>query len=204
MKFQRISQTGSIIPIPETYHDSIELLRSDYYRCYGRRLSFGRMYLLTFVEPTFKFLFWHRLSQVDVGGIIRVIAKWRHRHYMFKYGLMIPASTKIGYGFYIGHPNGIIINHTAVIGNNVNLSQFTTIGSNEGHAALIGDNVYIGPACSVVEDVVIGHDVTIGAGSVVTHSIPECKVAVGNPARVIDSHLPCGKYVGNRWPLNKD
>ena len=204
MKFQRISQTGSVIPIPETYRDAIELLRSDYYRCYGRRLSFWRMYLLTFVEPTFKFLFWHRLSQVDVWGIIRVIAKWRHRHYMFKYGLMIPASTKIGYGFYIGHPNGIIINHTAVIGNNVNLSQFTTIGSNEGHAALIGDNVYIGPACSVVEDVVIGHDVTIGAGSVVTHSISECSVAVGNPARVIDSHLPCGKYVGNRWPLNKD
>lgn len=200
MKFQRISQTGSIIPIPETYHDAIELLRSDYYRCYGRRLSLLRMYLLTFVEPTFKFLFWHRLSQVD-GGVFRIIAKWRHRHYMYKYGLMIPSSTKIGYGFYIGHPNGIIVNHTAIIGNNVNLSQFTTIGSNEGHAAIIGDNVYVGPSCSLVENVVIGHDVTIGAGSIVTHSIPECSVAVGNPARVIESHLPVGKYVGNRWPV---
>lgn len=68
MKFQRINQTGSVIPIPETYRDAIELLRSDYYRCYGRRLSFWRMYLLTFVEPTFKFLFWHRLSQVNGGA----------------------------------------------------------------------------------------------------------------------------------------
>lgn len=200
MKFQRISQTGSVIPIPETYRDAIELLRSDYYRCYGRRLSFWRMYLLTFVEPTFKFLFWHRLSQVN-GGVIRVIAKWRHRHYMFKYGLMIPASTKIGYGFYIGHPNGIIINHTAVIGNNVNLSQFTTIGSNEGHAALIGDNVYIGPHCSLVEDVVVGHDSTIGAGAVVVKNIPPCSVAVGAPARAIHSDLQPGKYILRRWPV---
>lgn len=135
------------------------------------------------------------------GGVIRVIAKWRHRHYMFKYGLMIPAGTKIGYGFYIGHPNGIIINHTAVIGNNVNLSQFTTIGSNEGHAALIGDNVYIGPHCSLVEDVVVGHDSTIGAGAVVVKNIPPCSVAVGAPARAIHSDLQPGKYILRRWPV---
>ena len=66
----------------------------------------------------------------------------------------------------------IIVNSSAKIGNNCNLSQFTTIGSNHGKAAQIGDNVYIGPGVCIVEDVVIGNNVTIGAGSVVTKDIP--------------------------------
>lgn len=36
-----------------------------------------------------------------------------------------------------------VINGTAIIGNNVNISQCSTIGSNSGHAAWIGNNVYI-------------------------------------------------------------
>ncbi|WP_220450672.1 hypothetical protein [Megamonas funiformis] len=59
---------------------------------------------------------------------------------------------KIGYGLYIGHGGPVIINPTAVIGNNVNLSQFTTIGSNEGKAAIIGDNVYIGPQVVLLQN----------------------------------------------------
>ena len=114
---------------------------------------------------------------------------------------MIPSSTKIGYGFFIGHPFGIIINHTAVIGNNVNVSQFLSIGSNEIRAAFVGDNVYIGPHCSLVEDVVVGHDSTIGAGAVVVKNIPPCSVAVGAPVRAIHSDLKPGKYILRRWPV---
>lgn len=192
-----------IIPVPENYHDCFVLIKSDAYRTCGRNLPIWRIFLISCFEPATKFLFWHRLTQYQGSkyNFFYYFAKWRHRHYMFKYGLMIASSTKIGYGFLIGHPCGIIVNHSAIIGNNVNLSQFTTIGSNEGQAAIIGDNVYIGPSCCLVENVVIGHDVTIGAGSVVTHSIPDCTVAAGNPARVIESHLPVGKYVGNRWPI---
>ena len=82
--------------------------------------------------------------------------------------IQLPRQTKVGYGLYIGHGGPVIVNPTAKIGNNVNLSQFTTIGSNRGKAATIGDNVYIGPSVCIVEDVVIGDNVTIGAGSVVT------------------------------------
>lgn len=84
-----------------------------------------------------------------------------------KYGIQIPPTVKIGYGLYIGHGIGIIINDSTVIGSNCNISQFLTIGSNRGTPAIIGDNVYIGPSVCIVENVRIGNNTTIGAGSVV-------------------------------------
>ena len=46
-----------------------------------------------------------------------------------------------------------MINGKTIIGNNVNVSQFLSIGSTKGTPATIGDNVYIGPNVCVVEDV---------------------------------------------------
>lgn len=112
--------------------------------------------------------------------------------------IQIDYRTKIGYGLYIAHGGPIVVNPSAVIGNNCNLSQYTTIGSNDGHAAVLGDNVYIGPNVCLVEDVVIGNNVTIGAGSVVTKNIPDNATAVGNYAKVVNYDRP-GRYVGNRW-----
>ena len=186
-----------IIPIPENYRDCIKLLQSDYYRNHGKVTNLLMMYLFTFKEPTFKFLFWHRLSQVRGRGYL--LAKWRHRHYMFKYNLLIASSTKIGYGLFIGHPSGIIVNHTAVIGNNVNLSQFTTIGSNENRAAVIGDNVYIGPSVCLIENVHIGNNATIGAGSIVTKDVLENTVVAGNPAKEITAKVNPGGYIRNKY-----
>ena len=49
----------------------------------------------------------------------------------------------------------------------------------------IEDNVCIGGGAILLPGVVIGRNSVIGAGSVVTRSIPENCVAVGNPCRVI-------------------
>lgn len=50
---------------------------------------------------------------------------------------------------------------------------------------LIKDNVYIGNNTMIMPGVTIGNDVIIGAGSVVTKSIPDGKIAAGNPARIV-------------------
>lgn len=112
--------------------------------------------------------------------------------------IQIPRKTKIGYGLYIGHGGPIIINESTIIGNNCNLSQFTTIGSNKGKAARIGDNTYIGPNVCIVEDVVIGNNVTIGAGSVVTKDIPDNATVAGNYAKILNYNNP-GRYIKNKW-----
>lgn len=117
-----------------------------------------------------------------------------------KYGLQISPHCKIGYGLYIGHGFGTIVNPTAIIGNNVNLSQFTTIGSNKGKAAVIGDNVYIGPNVCLVEDIHIGNDACIGAGAVVVKDVPQNATVAGVPAKIISESKP-GRFVSRRWPI---
>ena len=49
----------------------------------------------------------------------------------------------------------------------------------------IGNNVWIGCNVTIIGGVTIGNDVVIGAGSVVTHDIPDGTLAAGNPCRVI-------------------
>lgn len=52
---------------------------------------------------------------------------------------------------------------------------------------IIGDNVHIGWNAIIMPNVNIGNNCVIGAGAVVTKSIPDNSVAVGVPARVIES-----------------
>lgn len=49
----------------------------------------------------------------------------------------------------------------------------------------IGNNVWIGGSVTILPGVTIGDNCTIGAGSVVTHNIPDNSIAAGNPARII-------------------
>ena len=106
--------------------------------------------------------------------------------------------TKVGYGLYMGHHMCIVINEGTIIGNNVNISQFLNIGTNENTPAIIGDNVYIGPHVCIVENVHIGNNSTIGAGAVITRDIPENATVAGVPAKVLNYDNP-GRYVGFRY-----
>jgi acetyltransferase-like isoleucine patch superfamily enzyme len=60
------------------------------------------------------------------------------------------------------------------------------MGANKEEFSLvtIGADCWIGAAAIIMAD--IGHGTTIGAGAVVTRTIPANVVAVGNPARVLD------------------
>lgn len=46
-------------------------------------------------------------------------------------------------------------------------------------------NIFIGANAVIIGDVHIGNNVKIGAGSVVTKSIPDNCVVAGNPAKII-------------------
>lgn len=170
-------------------------VKSDLYRYYGKYdiLSFVKAILR---NRTFRFQYAFRMSQCK--GLKKYYGYFLWFINRTKYSICLPLKTQVGYGLYIGHGGPIVVNPTAIIGNNVNLSQYTTIGSNDGKAATIGDNVYIGPNVCIVENVTIGNNVTIGAGSVVTKDIPDNATAVGNYAKVINYDNPC-RYIKNKY-----
>lgn len=90
-----------------------------------------KAFIKTYVkEAGFRFSVAFRL--VNAGGVLKLfgIILWKLRNHQ---QIQILRKTKIGYGLYIGHGGPVIINPTAVIGNNCNLSQFVTIGAIDGN-----------------------------------------------------------------------
>ena len=51
----------------------------------------------------------------------------------------------------------------------------------------IGSNVHVGTGAMIMPGVTIGDNCVIGAGAIVTHDVPAGSVAVGIPARVIET-----------------
>ena len=108
----------------------------------------------------------------------------------------IPPGAKIGAGLFIPHTGYIVLASGVVVGRRCTLTQGVTIGHAAGggdnnrraHAyPVIGDRVYVGPGAVIIGAVTVGDDALIGAGAIVTRSVPPRGVAVGNPARVISS-----------------
>lgn len=104
-------------------------------------------------------------------------------------GISLPFECAVGSGLYIGHMGPVIVNGQVRIGSNCNLSHLVTIGiggrgENRG-CPVLGNRVYVGPGAIIFGKITIGDDVAIGAGAIVTKSVPHRGVVAGNPARVL-------------------
>ena len=203
MKLETIkSRSGDFsIPIPESYKDCIELIRSDYYRQRGNKVSLISMFAYSLYTPAFGILFWMRLAAIK--GFLYWPAKIIHRRYSRKYGFQIFPSMKVGYGLCLSHGINIIVNPGTIIGNNCNLSQFVNIGASRNGPAVIGNNVFIMPSVCIVDDVNIGNGVCVGAGAVVVKDVPENATVVGVPAKIVN-YKSAKRFLSNRYPIEVD
>ena len=136
------------IPIPDNYRDCILLAKSDEYRMIGRIPSTMELILNLFNPKKINRLFWFRMCQYH--GCLYYFCKIIYKHISRKRNVVIPTQVKAGYGLYLGHTICMVINEDTIIGNNVNLSQFLNIGTNNGKPGIIGDMVYVAPFVSIV------------------------------------------------------
>ena len=80
-------------------------------------------------------------------------------------------------------------------------SMKTALGYTKIGKVMIEDNVFVGAGAIILPNIHIGKNSIIGAGSVVTHDIPENSVFAGNPARRIcslDSFLDKHRKLANK------
>lgn len=82
------------------------------------------------------------------------------------------------------HPYGVVISHTTVFGENVDILQNVTIGKKDPRTTYIdtvtiGNDVFIGAGAIILGDVIIGDNVIIGAGAIVLKDVPENVTVVG-------------------------
>lgn len=93
---------------------------------------------------------------------------------------------KIGWGITIFHLGSIVINHKAIIGDNVCLYPGVCIGRTaDDRVPTIGNNVTFFTNSAAYGGVHIGNNVTIAPNAVVTHDVPDDCVVAGVPAKVI-------------------
>ena len=93
-----------------------------------------------------------------------------HKHNQYLTGIQIGFGTKIGKVLMFPHYSCIVINGSAIIGDNCTIYHGVTVGSVRG------------PKGGAPH---IGNNVMIGSGAIVVTDIPDNSVVVGNPGKVI-------------------
>jgi serine O-acetyltransferase len=129
--------------------------------------------------------FSHRLYNLGLPLIPRLMS---HIGRFFT-GIEIHPGATIGKGVFIDHGMGVVIGETAIIGDYCLIYQGVTLGgtgkqSGKRHPTL-GENVVVGAGVKVLGNISIGHDVRIGAGSIVLRDVPADCTVVGIPGRVV-------------------
>ena len=154
-------------------------------------------------------LTWNRLFKAWITGhcffLVRLYRRgnWYYRHgiklmpeivkkrMLRRYACEISPYAKIGKGLLIHHSVGIVVGHEVVIGENCEIFQNVTIGSNRKEKngrmmPIIGNNVSIGSGAVVVGGITIGSNVKIGANSYLDKDVPDNTIVVGSPIRYLE------------------
>src|SRR5215831_5199673 len=139
--------------------------------------------------PGFHAVLLHRVAHRLYSGGWYTLARMVSQLSRTLTGIEIHPGAKIGRRFFIDHGMGVVIGETTEIGDDVLLYQGVTLGGTgkeqgKRHPTL-GNGVVIGSGAKVLGNIILGDYVKVGAGSVVTRSVPGHSTVVGIPGRVV-------------------
>ncbi len=138
----------------------------------------------------------HALRKLGYNLKSRMISESAHT----TTGIDIHPGANIASPFFIDHGTGIVIGETSVVGQYVKIYQGVTLGAlslSKGHAMkgikrhpTIGNHVTIYSGASILGDIKVGDNVTIGSNVFATEDIPsDTKVRIGKPELVFTKKI---------------
>jgi serine O-acetyltransferase len=107
------------------------------------------------------------------------------------FGVEYTPRTKIGYGLFMPHSQGIVIG-AIDIGNYVTIFQGVTLGAKNLDLGFtsksrpsIGNHVTIGAGAKILGGVTLGDNSVVGANAVVLKSVAKNHIVAGIPAKIV-------------------
>ncbi len=117
------------------------------------------------------------------------------------YGIELERSVKIGRRLVLAHQHGIVIHAQARIGNDVVIRHSVTFGRaslQDGFKGpTIGNRVEFSPGVVLVGDITIGDDVSIGPNCTVTTNVPAGRTLFVPPPRSFPKQVEAQTKAGN-------
>ena len=159
----------------KTWSQLRSLIREDAEAAFKRDPSAGSVADVTRFSVGFRIVRAYRRQHWLYERGHRTLALWLAKRSRIRYGADIHPAAKIGRRFTVDHGIGVVIGGTAVIGDDCLMYQNATLGMTGKHGGkrhpTVGDGAYV------------------GAGSVVVDNVPANTTVVGNPARVVRTHV---------------
>ena len=148
-----------------------------------------------------RLLYWFRKYQCS-KTFFKHFYKLMYGLVALSHGNEIGIRTKIGKGFYIGHPYNLTVNGNTIIGDNCNIHKGVLIGQeNRGRrkgTPVIGNSVWIGINACIVGNITIGDDVLIAPNAYVNCDVPSHSVVIGNPCIIKPKGNATEDYINNK------
>ncbi len=161
--------------IPQLEHcgPGVMIMKPWHLHVYGANIGFGTaVHVIASRDRTVRLTTWRH----DNGaGAINI-----HDHALLCPGVRIDAASQVDVGRGTMLAAGVYLTDADWHGI---YDRATPIG--ETRPIRLGENVWIGDGATVCKGVEIGNNTIVGAGAVVTRSLPANVVAAGNPARVV-------------------
>ena len=164
-------------------------LQADYAMCHQPYRLFIRWitrsdeyYIRAFMFALRHYEYWLNKRRNLFQQIPYIFWWWNYRRLKLKSQLFIMPNT-VGPGFYPRHQGFVRIGPTTHIGKNCSVMPMVLFGKKsptEFSDINVGDNCYVGSGA-----IIIGPNVTIGAGALVNKDIPDNAIVAGIPAKVI-------------------